>query len=180
MSIKEQDEDCSELEDSANLSDSYSEKINGNPLGETSPSSDIQSDYGVLVSDESQQNFATKENVEPEHNKTTTKRRKNKTRQNNKSRKNKGQTKRNDTLVKSNNKTFKGKTIETDDDDAPFVKKFWNKIVRASRMSLSFNIVLLICLAGICVVPLIQKDACCELSQAPIPSGEFPVNQRPT
>jgi len=70
-------------------------------------------------------------------------------------------------------------SAETSKDDS-YIRGLWLKIVRAFRASLSFNLVLLICLAGLCVVPLIQKDACCELTSSNILSGEPHIFKRPT
>lgn len=67
-----------------------------------------------------------------------------------------------------------------DIDEWPYASLIWHKVVRAYRASFSLNIVLLICLAGICVVPLIHKDACCELSAANIPPSDFSMSEKPT
>lgn len=66
--------------------------------------------------------------------------------------------------------------------DAPFsfASALWHKIARAYRTSLPLNIALLICLVGICLVPLINKDACCELSARNIPTDEFGFHEKPT
>ena len=88
--------------------------------------------------------------------------------------------------AKSDSSATRGKSeCDGEKDDShwsvSYVRRLWAKIVRASSASLSLNIVLLICLAGICMLPLINKDACCELTQAPIASERFTsVHQRPT
>lgn len=66
------------------------------------------------------------------------------------------------------------KPAETDRNDEPLrsstARRIWEKLVRAFRTSLPLNIVLLVCLAGLCVVPMLQKDACCGLAQQQIPA----------
>lgn len=60
-----------------------------------------------------------------------------------------------------------------------YTRLFWSKVVRAYRASFSLNIVLLICLAGICVVPLIHKDACCDITSSNIPPRDLSLSEKP-
>lgn len=80
-----------------------------------------------------------------------------------------------------NVKTRSKNVIEPEDkDESSYSSMIWHKVVRAYRASFSLNIILLICLAGICVVPLIHKDACCELTAGNIPPSDFSMGEKPT
>lgn len=63
------------------------------------------------------------------------------------------------------------KGVNVDDEQLSLSRRIWIKIVRAFRTSLPLNIVLLVCLAGLCVVPMIQRDACCGMAQEQIASS---------
>lgn len=65
-------------------------------------------------------------------------------------------------------------------DELSYTSLLWHKVIRAYRASFSLNIVLLICLTGICVIPLIHKDACCELTSGNIPPSDFSMSEKPT
>ena len=159
MSIKEQDEgDCDEPETETRLIDDESQDL----------VSDVE-----LVEDNVKENITADHISKINHEEILKKNKK-----------------RRRTFPKKSKKTDSSKqaatvdkTIGNDNSKKPevsYLRMFWNKIVRASKISLSFNIIFLICLAGICVVPLLNKDACCELSQAPILLDNYATNQKPT
>lgn len=184
MSIKEQDESVSDPEDQ---SQALSELVSSPEVTASPTSTDIASDDATTSASVGGRVVANgrsgKQTSGSGSSKAAQKRKGEKLKsstgrgsKSNRSRKSKG----NNPVVKTAIRLTEGKWIDDDDEKSPFVKRLWNRIKRASKISLSFNILLLICLAGICVVPLIQKDACCELSQAPIPSDKFTVNQKPT
>lgn len=176
MSIKEQDEICSDLEvESLERESTHENEISQRGLedlnrdnGPTSP--ECNSDGAASASDECVNDL--KPPPKKKHRNRTK-------RSNNKKAGNKTLT-----PTKGLVKVSQASACADKDDDecnsAPFHRKLWNKICRASKMSMSFNIVLLVCLAGLCIIPLIQRDACCELSQAPVASDRFTINQRPT
>lgn len=153
MSIKEQDES------SGHEDNSRSDDIRSNEDKLEATSCDIVSDD--VVSDEGRETQNKGQVVKNESTKLS-KRRRNKK----KSRKeNNGKVAITNELVKSSS-------------DVSYTRLLWNKIVRASKFSLSFSIVLLLCLAGFYIVPWNNKDACCELNQAPI-APRFTASQRP-
>lgn len=87
---------------------------------------------------------------------------------------------------KSRNKSSLVDSVKngTEKDNEPgdlisFGHLFWEKIKRAGCASFPLNIALLVCLAGLCVVPLLQKNACCELASDHIPAYQINLNQKP-
>uniref|UniRef100_A0A6G1SE26 Microtubule-actin cross-linking factor 1 n=2 Tax=Aceria tosichella TaxID=561515 RepID=A0A6G1SE26_9ACAR len=218
MSIKEQDEICSDLEqeaveslDRVLASHDNDEEDDGDDDDDEVSSPSEQQNMDDLKRDN---NSSTTNTTSPEctsdvaaasvvyddgaNDLIMTKSKEKKRNRNNKANNNKSKTKssqhhnQKSGSKKSNSSSTPTKTLvkvtskvsacvgDNDDECIPYYRMLWNKICRASKMSLSFNIVLLVCLAGICIIPLIQRDACCELSQAPVPSDRFTINQRPT
>lgn len=170
MSIKEQDEICSEFGDDDDVlerKDFFDEQN----LGDIGDGQKIpESDKAEVASDQRSTQVKLLNNTK-----------RNKTKSKAKAR-NKSSTTKSSASSKTLVRLCAESSCSYDDDDGsiPFYRVLWKKICRASRVSMSLNIVLLICLAGICIIPLIQKDACCELSQLPIPADKLTINQRPT
>lgn len=60
------------------------------------------------------------------------------------------------------------------------IAKVYRSIIGACRKTLPFNVILLLFVAGMFVVPMLQKDACCELSQSYISPSQLTFREKPT
>lgn len=178
LSIQEQDESSEHENRESNLeSESCESDKKPDIICRPQEASDV-------VSDDVSEEQAGEQEETPVILKTIKPLNKRKNRNKNKSRNNKNTVTINDSNTKKKNKAAATGVVKEPTGEPSkkpsYIRLFWNKLVRASRVSLSLNIVLLLCLAGICVVPLINRDACCELSQKTIPSSGFSIDQKPT